>query len=218
MVAEIGFGSLFISLIISVYGIIAAIYGVRNHQKKWILSAQQSMRLVFPLLTITVGSLIFLLIYDNFEVVYVSQVSSLRMPLYLKITALWGGQAGSLLFWSWLLAGFTSGVTLMKWDRDQDLLPWVIVVSLGTLAFFLVLNTFFENPFVRYWQVNQDIVQSFAQPVGGFIVGPRDGGRFKPAFTTSRHGHPSPHAVPGICGLYCSVCICYGLINHRPIR
>ncbi len=180
MVAEIGFGSLFISLIVSVYGVIAAIYGVNQHQKKWVLSAQHAMRLVFPLLTITVGCLIYLLINNNFEVVYVSKVSSLSMPLYLKITALWGGQAGSLLFWSWLLAGFISAVTLKKWDRDQDFLPWVIVVGLGTLAFFLVLNTFFENPFVRYWQVNQDIVQSFTQPAGGFIIGPQDGGGLNP--------------------------------------
>ena len=51
MVAEIGFGSLFISLIVSIYGVIAAIYGANNHQKKWISSAQLAMRLVFPLLT-----------------------------------------------------------------------------------------------------------------------------------------------------------------------
>ena len=28
------------------------------------------------------------------------------MPIYLRITALWGGQAGSLVFWSWLLSVF----------------------------------------------------------------------------------------------------------------
>ena len=58
MVAEIGFGSLFVTLIVSVYGFIAAIYGERNHQKSWVLSAQQAMRLVFPLLTISVACLV----------------------------------------------------------------------------------------------------------------------------------------------------------------
>ena len=106
MVAEIGFGALFISLIVSVYGIIAAVYGERNHQRKWILSAQQAMRLVFPLLTISIGSMLYLLLNNNFEVVYVASVSSINMPDYLKITAIWGGQSGSMLFWSWLLAGF----------------------------------------------------------------------------------------------------------------
>jgi cytochrome c-type biogenesis protein CcmF len=180
MAAEIGFGSLFITFIVSVYGFIAAIYGERSHQKTWVLSAQHAMRLVFPLLTISVASLVYLILTNHFEVVYVHQVSSLSMPTYLKITALWGGQSGSLLFWSWLLAGFTSAVTLRKWDRDQEFLPWVIAVGLITLAFFLLLNTFFENPFIHYWQTNQGIVTAFSQPPGGVMVFPRDGTGLNP--------------------------------------
>lgn len=180
MVAEIGFGSLFISLIVSVYGVIAAIYGDRSHQRKWVLSAQQAMRLVFPLLTLSIGSLLFLILNNNFEIVYVAKVSSINMPVYLKITAVWGGQAGSMLFWSWLLAGFGFIVSFRKWDRDQDFLPWVIVICLGTVAFFVILNTFFENPFVRYWQVNQEIVQSFVHPPGGIQIAPRNGGGLNP--------------------------------------
>ena len=180
MAPDIGFGSLLITLIVSIYGIGAAIYGERKKKKVWILSAKRAMALVFPLLTISIGSLVYLLLTDHFEIVYVTQVSSLSMPDYLKITALWGGQAGSLLFWSWLLAGFTSAVTLRKWDRDQDLLPWVIVVSLATLLFFIVLNTFFENPFISYWQTSEGITTAFSQPPGGVQLFPRDGGGLNP--------------------------------------
>ena len=180
MAAEIGFGSLFISLIVSVYGIIAAIYGERNHQRIWVFSANQAMRLVFPLLTLSIGSLLFLILNDKFEVVYVARVSSLNMPAYLKMTAVWGGQAGSILFWSWLLAGFGFLVSFRKWDRDQDFLPWMIVICLGTTLFFVILNTFFENPFVRYWQVDQEIVLSFLHPPGGIQVAPSNGSGLNP--------------------------------------
>jgi len=180
MAAEIGFGSLFITLILAIYGLGAAIIGETRGQKAWIQSAQGAMRLVFPILTISIGSLIYLLLTDHFEVVYVSEVSSRSMPVYLKITALWGGQSGSLLFWSWLLAGFTSAVTLRKWDRDQDLLPWVIVVSLATLVFFLILNIFFENPFIRYWESAGAILTSFSRPAGANQIIPRDGGGLNP--------------------------------------
>ncbi len=180
MAAEIGFGSLFITFIVSVYGFIAAIYGERSHQKTWVLSAQHAMRLVFPLLTISIVSLVYLIITNHFEVVYVTQVSSLSMPTYLKITALWGGQSGSLLFWSWLLAGFTTAVTLRKWDRDQEFLPWVIAVGLITLTFFLLLNTFFENPFIRHWQTTQGYVAAFSQPPGGVMIFPPDGSGLNP--------------------------------------
>ena len=180
MAADVGFGSLLITLIVSIYGVGAAIFGERNNKKDWVLSAKRAMALVFPLLTISVLSIIYLLITDHFEVVYVSEVSSRTMPLYLKITALWGGQAGSLIFWSWLLAGFTSAVTLRNWERDQELLPWVIVVSLITLAFFLLLSVFFENPFVQYWQDSNGIITSFSRPLNAIPIFPRDGNGLNP--------------------------------------
>jgi cytochrome c-type biogenesis protein CcmF len=175
MVAEIGFGSLFVTLIVALYGLLAALYGLMKKQAVWVYSARQSMRLVFPLLTIPSVALLYLLGSDHFDVVYVYEVSSRSMPLYLKLTALWAGQAGSLLFWSWLLAGFISALALRKWDRDRELLPWVIVVNLATLAFFLVINIFFENPFLRYWQDFEGVQMAFARPLGTIALYPPDG-------------------------------------------
>ncbi len=180
MAAEIGFGALFITLIFAVYGIFAAVYGQKNKSQAWILSARQAMILVFPLLTVSIAAMLYLLVTDDFQVAYVADVSSRSMPVYLKLTALWGGQAGSLLFWSWLLAGFGSAVALRKWDRDGDLLPWVVVVNLITLAFFLVLNIFYENPFLRYWQDASGILTSFSQPKGALPIFPRDGSGLNP--------------------------------------
>jgi len=119
MAADIGFGSLIITLIVSIYGLGAAYYGQQKGKEIWVLSAKRAMSLVFPLLTISVGSLIYLLVMDHFEIVYVAEVSSRSMPDYLKVTALWGGQAGSLLFWSWLLSGFTSAVFFTLGDHCQ---------------------------------------------------------------------------------------------------
>ena len=73
------------------------------------------------------------------------------MPVYLKIAALWGGQEGSLLFWCWLLSGFTFLALIRKWKRERELMPWVIVVTMFTQFFFLFLVLFFENPFHRYF-------------------------------------------------------------------
>jgi cytochrome c-type biogenesis protein CcmF len=97
------------------------------------------------------------------------------MPLYLKITAWWGGQAGSLLFWSWLMSAFASAVTLRKWERDREFLPWVIVVSSVTLAFFLALTIFFENPFARWWQTASGEVAAMFRPAGAIPLTPSDG-------------------------------------------
>ena len=137
MITYFGLGALVISFLVSLYGIGASIYGLRMKRAEWVESARRAMLLTFPLITVVSLVLIYLLVTGHYEVSFVYTVTSNSMPLYLRVTALWGGQAGSLVFWSWLMSAFASAVTLRKWDRDREFLPWVIVVSLVTLAFFL---------------------------------------------------------------------------------
>ncbi|HBA91066.1 MAG TPA: hypothetical protein DCZ08_04630, partial [Anaerolineaceae bacterium] len=114
MVSNFGFGALVITLVVSIYGIFAAVYGARKNSLAWVESARKAMLLTFPLISLVALSIIFLLVNGDYQVQYVYNVTSSTMPMYLKVTALWGGQAGSLIFWSWLLASFASAVTLRK--------------------------------------------------------------------------------------------------------
>ena len=181
MIAGIGFGALVITFLVSLYGIGAAVFGARNNDRRWVESARLAMLLTFPLISISALSLIYMLVTGRFEYEFVSSVTSRSMPVYLRITSLWGGQAGSLVFWSWLLSAFASAVTLRKWDRDQEFLPWVIVVSLVTLAFFVSLNVFFENPFRSFWRLpSGDITIAMIRPQLASLFVPRDGRGLNP--------------------------------------
>ncbi len=180
MIANIGFGFLLITFIVSLYGIGGAIYGEREKNLSWINSARRAMFLTFPLLTVSTLSIIYLLVTNHYEIAFTYKVTSRSMPLYLKVTALWGGQSGSLVFWSWLLSAFTSAITFRKWDRDREFLPWVIVICLVTLTFFLFLAIFFENPFARFWQTPSGIVQSMVRPDNAVPFTPRDGQGLNP--------------------------------------
>ncbi len=181
MVAEFGFGVLIIAFVIALFGAGAAIYGARRKKSVWIDSARLAMMLMFPLITISALSLILLLVTRHYEVQFVYSVTSNSMPLYLKITALWGGQAGSLLFWSWLMSAFATVATWRKWDRDREFLPWVIASALITLAFFLFLTIFLENPFARAWatQTGNTVIAMF-QPFGTTLITPADGNGLNP--------------------------------------
>ena len=181
MIAGFGFGALVITFLVSLYGIGAAVYGAHNNDRRWVESARLAMLLTFPLISISALSLIYLLVTGRFEYEFVSSVTSKSMPVYLRITSLWGGQSGSLIFWSWLLSAFASAVTLRKWDRDQEFLPWVIVVSLVTLAFFISLNIFFENPFRSFWRLpSGDITIAMTRPQLASLFVPRDGRGLNP--------------------------------------
>jgi cytochrome c-type biogenesis protein CcmF len=180
MIANIGFGVLAISFLVTLYSVTAAIHGERTKNPAPVESARRAMLLTWPLLTLTAGILIYLLINDHYEVQFVYEVTSRSMPTYLKITAWWGGQSGSLLFWSWLMSVFTSLVTLRKWDRDREFLPWVIVVSGVTMAFFIGMNLFFENPFAQLYQTFDGIKAYTFQPADSILFIPADGQGLNP--------------------------------------
>lgn len=166
MIANIGFGLLIISLTVSVVAIILAIYGGVTKSAVMVESSRRASLITFPLLSLALIGLIILLITDRFEYVYVYQTSDALMPLYLKIAAVWGGQEGSLLFWCWLLSGFSFATLIKKDKTNSDLIPWVIAVTSFVTLFFLYLVLFFENPFFRFFvDMQGEVIKSLFQPL-----------------------------------------------------
>ncbi len=180
MIANFGSGVLFITFLVTLYSVFAAIYGERQQIPAMVESARRAMLLTWPLLTLASTVLIYLLVNNHYEVQFVYEVTSRSMPMYLKITAWWGGQAGSLLFWSWLMAAFAFLVTLRKWDRDREFLPWVIVVACVTLAFFIGMSVFFENPFNQFYQTFEGVKPYTLKPADGVLFTPEDGNGLNP--------------------------------------
>jgi len=181
MIPDFGYGVLVVTFLVALYSVFAAAYGELNKKPALVESARRAMLLTWPLLTLTAGILIYLLVNNHYEVQFVYEVTSRSMPTYLKVTAWWGGQAGSLLFWSWLMSAFASLVTLRKWDRDREFLPWVIVVASVTLAFFIGMNVFFENPFAQLFQsFDGNIAAHTFQPANSILFTPQDGRGLNP--------------------------------------
>ena len=180
MIPEFGYGMALVSFIVAAYSVAAAVYGATKKSPAMVESARRAMLLTFPLISISAAALVYLLVNNHFEVSFVYEVTSVSMPTYLKVTAWWGGQAGSLLFWSWLLAAFASAVTLRKWDRDIEFLPWVIMVSSVTLMFFLGMVVFYENPFTRFWLVEGNVLPFMFAPAGATVFTPQDGNGLNP--------------------------------------
>jgi cytochrome c-type biogenesis protein CcmF len=180
LIANFGFGVMTVTFLVTLYSVFAAIYGESRKKPAMVESARRAMLLTWPLLSLTAGVLIYLLVNNHFEVQFVYEVTSRSMPTYLKVTAWWGGQAGSLLFWSWLMSAFVSLVTLRKWDRDREFLPWVIAVACITMAFFIGLNVFFENPFAQLYQTSVGVEAHTFQPAEGILFTPPDGRGLNP--------------------------------------
>ena len=87
------------------------------------------------------------LLASNFDIRYVAHYTSLETPTIYKVTALWAGQSGSLLFWLFILSVYTLIVLFKYRNSYTTLMPWVIIVLVIVQAFFLFLVNFVENPF-----------------------------------------------------------------------
>ena len=83
----------------------------------------------------------------DFRIRYVARYSDRSMPWWYLVTSLWGGQDGSLLWWSFLLSGWTTTCVLWMRGRYLELQPWVIATLMSILLFFQLLMLFPANPF-----------------------------------------------------------------------
>ena len=87
------------------------------------------------------------LIISNFDVDYVARYTSIETPIIYKISALWAGQSGSLLFWLFILSIFSTITILQNQYKHHELMPWVIISLTVTQIFFLILTNYVTNPF-----------------------------------------------------------------------
>ena len=83
MIADFGYGVIVIAFVVALYSVGAAIYGERTKSANWVKSARRAMLLLWPLISLSALSLIYLLVTNHFEVSFVYEVTSREMPTYL---------------------------------------------------------------------------------------------------------------------------------------
>jgi len=106
----------------------------------------------FLLLVLCSSAYIFLTIAflsSDFSVLYAAENSSLNLPWWYKICAVWGGHEGSILLWIVVLCVWMTAVALFSRHLPEDILVKILAV-LGWIAFgFLLFLLATSNPFER---------------------------------------------------------------------
>ena len=143
----VGYIATVLAFVLALYAAVIAVVGARRQMWELVVSARNAAYGATGLLTLAIVILEILLIAGHYQTEYVFQTSNRAAPLFFRITALWGSQDGSLLFWSWLMSIFGALVLVQKWGSMRNLMPYVIGVVQVTLAFFLGLVVFVANPF-----------------------------------------------------------------------
>jgi cytochrome c-type biogenesis protein CcmF len=144
---NLGSLALILAVCVAFYAAAASVVG-RLKQKPFLLvSGQRAVYSVWVLVTLASGLLVYALMSGDFRFSYVVEHSNRTMPVLYKFAAWWGGQEGSLLFWSWLLSTYAAVVVFTNRRKHRDIMPWTIAVMSVVQFFFLVLNNFIANPF-----------------------------------------------------------------------
>ena len=170
MLAEIGLASLALAFALAVYAALAAVTSQVRRSPALLYSGRDAALLTFPALLIAVGILVAALMSEQYQMSYVWSVTDPQTPALYRFTALWGSQRGSLLFWALLLSLFTFGAITLTWRSERRLMPFAIAIMMATLAFFLGLSLFLENPFERWWII-PDLPEA-EQVVEGALIPP----------------------------------------------
>ncbi len=131
----------------AIYAAVASITGRIKRKPFLVVSGARAVYAVWSLITIGAAILVFAIMTGDFRFAYVAEHSNKAMPILYKFTAWWGGQEGSLLFWSWLLSTYAAVVTYTNRRKHRDMMPYVIGVLATIQTFFLMLNNFIANPF-----------------------------------------------------------------------
>jgi cytochrome c-type biogenesis protein CcmF len=143
------FGSfaLLLAFVCAVYAFVGGIAAIRTRHPLLVKSARQAGMATCGLIFLATFSLVYLFFSDSFWVSYVVAHSNRDLSSFYKVAALWSGQEGSLLFWSFLLAIYVFSVLMVYRNKNGELMPYVGVVLAGVQIFFLMLNNFVASPF-----------------------------------------------------------------------
>ena len=143
------FGSfaLILAFVCAVYAFVGGIAAIITRHPLLIKSARQAGIAVCALIFTATLSLVYLFFSDNYSIAYVVSHSNRDLSTFFKVAALWSGQEGSLLFWSFLLAIYVISVLLTYRNKNGELMPYVGVILAGVQLFFLTISNFVASPF-----------------------------------------------------------------------
>jgi cytochrome c-type biogenesis protein CcmF len=164
MAAQLGQFALALAWVVTAYSVVASLIGIRFKHDKLIASGRNAALGTAACITTSILCLGYLFAVSDFSVKYIAGHSNRDLPIYFKISSIWGGQEGSLLFWGWLLTVYASLVIIQNWRKHTAMMPYVTAVLMTTSLFFTSMHLFAVNPFNQTVFVSSQI--PFVPPDG----------------------------------------------------
>ncbi len=147
--SELGAYALRFALLIALLGFGAGLLAGIHRSPQWTRVAERAVFVVSGCVGLAIVALFVAFASFDYQLAYVAAHSARSMALPYRLAALWGGQAGSLLLWLFILSAYASACVAMQRRQNRSLMPWVVVVLLANATFFLTLLCFVTDPFEK---------------------------------------------------------------------
>src|SRR5213595_4303432 len=144
---NLGSLAILLAFCVALYAVAASVVGRLKNKPFLLVSGQRAIYSIWALLTVASAILVYALMTGDFRFAYVAAHSNRAMPTLYKFAAWWGGQEGSLLFWSFLLSTYSAVVVFTNRRKHRDMMPYVTAILMTIQTFFLILNNFVASPF-----------------------------------------------------------------------
>lgn len=128
------------------YAAFTCLYGARWQRPALLRTGIASGVAGLLALTIVMAILAKALLEKDFSLQYVAQYSSQNLPWYYSLSALWVGQAGSLLLWAWLLGIVALLFRIWPWKRRSALRDPAFGILMAYCCFLIATMVFAADP------------------------------------------------------------------------
>ena len=146
---DIGEFALLLALATALYGVVSYVMAFRSNRVDVYMSADKTPIIVWACIMVSSISLWKAFMTNDFSLQYVWAYSNIDLDVFYKFSSFWGGQKGSLLFWTLILTTYMMVVHVQNRKQNVRLAPIALAVMMVITLFFLVLLNFSTNPFER---------------------------------------------------------------------
>ncbi|GAB4430391.1 MAG: cytochrome c biogenesis protein CcsA [Turneriella sp.] len=132
-----------LTLATSLYAVVmAAIHLRRQGSGQHLAQARSALELTLITVSVCVALLLYMLVTADYSMVYVAEHVNNQLPVFYRLTSLWAGQAGSMLWWNFLVVLF-SWLAVKHIRRAAPVLEaWMLIILMTLVAFFTAIGCF----------------------------------------------------------------------------
>jgi len=146
--AELGTFAIALALASALWSIVASLVGALRHRDDFVRSAEGAVFATALATTVASVTLLVALVTSDFSMQYVADYTSRSLDLPYKLAAMWAGQGGSLLLWTWISALLAAIIVVQNRRKHWGIAPYAVTTFGVVTALFAGLVTMIESPFV----------------------------------------------------------------------